>query len=382
MPEARTVAARVFVGAADVEAVGGATRIGQPVGEHARIDALRMRAAGQCRGAFARRVQVAERHVLVRAPLALRERQARERPSDRAVAQRDDGIGHAGVDQRLRADQAARAAGAVDDDEGRRVRREVTGAAHQFAAGHADRAGQAHAAVFVEAPGIEQDELVAAREATLEFVGRDRRRVAPGLDQLAEGLARHVDVAEQLETGFAPGAQSTGEQRDVGVAQRLQLARRHRRHAFPVVVDDDGHAAPRQAPPGVELQPRGGEVGGPQRMGLGIGRFLAHVEQRDLHPREQRGADVGDRASRQRRRMAGRLRRVQYLRGRGCGRRAGRSGRSGCGVGRGRGDRVGGMQDGHGGGLLAVGRSGGPVRRGARPAIPGWRRGEAGSARR
>ena len=40
-----------------------------------------------------------------------------------------------------------------------------------------------------------------------------------------------------------------------------------------------GGVAARDAAPGVQLQPAGGEVGGKQRVGLGEGVFLAHVDQ-------------------------------------------------------------------------------------------------------
>src|SRR5258708_25339312 len=54
------------------------------------------------------------------------------------------------VDEGLRADYAAGAAGAIHHDEGFRGGSKVMDAQHQFGAGYVDRGGNGHANVFVE----------------------------------------------------------------------------------------------------------------------------------------------------------------------------------------------------------------------------------------
>src|SRR5450830_721398 len=120
-----------------------------------------------------------------------------------------------------------------------------------------------------------------------------RGGVALGLDQLAKGFAGYVDVAEQLTARVAPALQTAGQQRHLGVAQGLQAARRRIGQAFAVVEHHHGGVQPRDAGPGIELDAAHRQVGRPQRVGLGKGVFLAHVEQGDLASGQQVLADVG-----------------------------------------------------------------------------------------
>ena len=94
-----------------------------------------------------------------------------EGPADGAVAQRHHLVGDAGIDQRLGADDRAGAAGAIDDDGGRGIGRRAAGAQHEFGAGHADRAGDVHGGVFVEAADIEDGDIGLARDQGRDFVG-------------------------------------------------------------------------------------------------------------------------------------------------------------------------------------------------------------------
>ena len=75
-------------------------------------------------------------------------------PGHGAVLQRHDLVAHAGVDQRLRADDAARAAAAVDDDRGIRRRHEIGEAIDQLRAGNADRRGDAVVVILLERAAV------------------------------------------------------------------------------------------------------------------------------------------------------------------------------------------------------------------------------------
>ncbi len=164
--------------------------------------------------------------------------QAGERPAHRAVAQRHHLVRQAGVDQRLRADDAAGAAGAIDDDQRVGRGRDVVDAQHQLGARHVGGARDRDALEFVERPAVDHDHVGAAAHQAVELLGGDARRIAGVLDVLAERLARHVDAGEQLEAGLLPGGDAAVQIGEVGVAgggedrsRRARPGRRRRRTA-------------------------------------------------------------------------------------------------------------------------------------------------------
>ncbi|MCY1453056.1 hypothetical protein D9M71_700230 [compost metagenome] len=105
--------------------------------------------------------------------------------------------------------------------------------------------------------------------------------------QFAKGLARHVDVAEQLATGCAPAGQATFEQSDITVAQGQQAFGGLGGEAFAVVIQRDGGVSPRHAGKNVQFQLRQRNVGGEQRVLLGERVFLAHIDQRQFFMGQQ-----------------------------------------------------------------------------------------------
>ncbi|AJY40699.1 rhodanese-like domain protein [Burkholderia humptydooensis] len=243
------------------------------------------------RGLAPRRV-----HLLGKAPRrAVIERLPRERPADRAVAQRGDRIRQPRVDERLRADDAARAPRAVHDHARRRIGRELAHPQHEFRARHARRARDAHRLVFVEAPRIDDHDVGPRIDQLLHFLRGQRRRVPLRLDELAERLARHVDVDEELAARRLPAGEPAFEQMHARVAERREYRCRARREilAERFAVDRDRRVAARNARPCVEFELRQRKIRGPQRMAARIWVFLAHVDQRDLRAGEQRGAHVG-----------------------------------------------------------------------------------------
>ena len=214
-------------------------------------------------------------------------------PANGAVAQGRHRVGDAGVDQRLRADDAAGAAGAVDDDARGRVRCQLPGAQHQFGARYADAGGNAHGLVFIEAPGIEHYHVGVVVEQCLDFLCRKRRRVALAFHQFAEGFAWHIDVDEQLATGVAPTVQSVFKQADIEVAQVLQALSGDARQTFAIVVDGHLGIAPWNPRVHLQLKFRQGNIGREQRVRFGKGCFFAHIHQCQFFTVQQGLAYVG-----------------------------------------------------------------------------------------
>ena len=147
-------------------------------------------------------------------------------PAHRAVAQRHHLVRQAGVDQRLRADDAAGAAGAIDHHQRVGRRRDVADAQHQLGARHVGGARDRDALEFVERAAVDHHHVGAAAHQAVELLGGNARRVAGVLDVLAERLARHVDAGEQLEAGLLPGGDA---------ALQIQTCRcsRRRRESLP-----------------------------------------------------------------------------------------------------------------------------------------------------
>ena len=154
---------------------------------------------------------------------ALFEFVAGEQPARCAVLQPDDlavephPLQHAGTDD------AARAAGTVDDHRrvGRRVGEGVGDPQRQLGAGHTAAAGDAESPVFLGRAGVEDDQLVAALDPLVQVVGGDFRYVVYDFDALAEVLGRYVDapLGGQVEAG--PAIHAAGEPGDIAIADRL-----------------------------------------------------------------------------------------------------------------------------------------------------------------
>ena len=197
-----------------------------------------------------------------------------------------------GIDQRLRADDRAGAAGAIDDDGGLGVRRGAAGAQHQFGAGHADRAGNVHGGVFVEPPDIEDLHIGFAGDQASDLFRAQRRRMPAMLDQFAKRLGVGIDVLEQFIAGRLPALQPAVERTDIGKARLLEMIRRQRHQSLAGIVDHDRHILARQPRLGLQRDPVGRHIGGKQRMAGREGGLVPHIEQRDLLARQEREADI------------------------------------------------------------------------------------------
>ena len=93
------------------------------------------------------------------------DREARELPSHGSVLQRHHGVRDAGVAQRLTADDAARAPGAVHNDQRVWARWQIVDAPDQLRARHVDAAGNIHAVVFLERTRVHDDDFLQLLQA-------------------------------------------------------------------------------------------------------------------------------------------------------------------------------------------------------------------------
>ena len=217
-----------------------------------------------------------------------------QQPADGAIAQRRHRVGNAGIHERLRADDAARAPGTVDDDLRGRVRRQFTDAQHKLRPRHAGRSGDAHGLEFVIAARIDDHHVALGIEQRLDFLRAERRRVALCLHVFAKGFAGHVHVLEDLAASRTPAIQTTFEQIDTRVAEFSQFGGRLRGQVHAVVhaIQNNQRIPARNARPCLQLQPRERQVGRPQRVRLRVWVFFAHIDQGDFLAGQQRSAHV------------------------------------------------------------------------------------------
>src|SRR6185295_12145073 len=219
---------------------------------------------------------------------------AGEAPAHRAVLQRDDAIGYAGIAQRLAADDAARAAGAVHHHQRVGVGRRVVHAVGELGARHVDAARDAHAPVFLEGPRVEHHDLLAAGADLVELFGADAWRLVRVLDELAEGLRRHVDAAEKLAARGAPGIAAAVEHLHRRIAQRAQPLRGSGGETLAAVEHHDRRGLARHEIGDDHLEARERRRTGVERMAAVVHALLAYVEQRKLAVPREASAQVGD----------------------------------------------------------------------------------------
>ncbi len=124
--------------------------------------------------------------------------QPRQVPADGAVAERGDPVRDAGVHERLRADDAPRPAGAVDDDQRRRVRRQLADAVHELGARHAMPVGMLIVWYSSKRRASSTTTSACASSSALSSSADSDGVWRRGLDELAERLAGHVHVAKDL----------------------------------------------------------------------------------------------------------------------------------------------------------------------------------------
>ena len=196
--------------------------------------------------------------------------------------QRHNLVRHPGVDQRLRADDAARPPGAGDDDQRIRVGHQIGETIDQFGTGAGLRAGDVEAVELVDRAAVEHDMLGAVAAQRIKLGGGDVRRVAADLDDLGEGLARHVAAGEQRVARHRPRRDAAGQPVDGVVAETIEPLRRPAGDAVIAVDEDDPRRFARHQPRHVELQPAIGQADREQRVAVAMRPLLAQVEKGNL----------------------------------------------------------------------------------------------------
>ncbi|MNG97801.1 hypothetical protein D3C79_569240 [compost metagenome] len=124
------------------------------------------------------------------------QRQVDQVPALGAVFQRVHRVFDTQVDQRLRADDAAGAPGAVDHYRRVRVADQVFQAVAEFTVGAAGGAGDVHLGELLQRSAVEQHQRLALALPLGQCLGADARGVADVLDQLAKRLGRQVHPGE------------------------------------------------------------------------------------------------------------------------------------------------------------------------------------------
>src|SRR5262249_1906912 len=112
-------------------------------------------------------------------------------------------------------------------------------AQRQLGTGHAGRARNRDAAVFVERSAVEHHQIGAAADERVEFASADARRRILVLDELAERLAWNVDAGKELAAQGGPCTDPAPDGGNVGVARLGEDAPRTRRESVVVVAKHD-----------------------------------------------------------------------------------------------------------------------------------------------
>ena len=144
---------------------------------------------------------------------------ARQVPSLCAVFQRHNLVGKTGVDQRLRPDNAASAATAVDDDQGVRRWDQVGKTIHQFRPRHTNGPWDAIAVIFLVGAAVEDYHILAAVDHAFERLGRDPRSLGFMLHHFGKGFTGHVNAIVEAIARLLPSGDAAVEPRHLGIAQ-------------------------------------------------------------------------------------------------------------------------------------------------------------------
>ena len=137
------------------------------------------------------------------------------------------------------------------------------------------------------------DEILARVAHRLQAVRRHARRVPLLLDQLAEGLARHVDagIERVARRAASPARRPPGRARCV--AKRLGTPRRALGNAVAAVAQHQPHRRVRHQRRQAQLEAAVGQRHGEEQMRLAELAVLAHVEERDLAAIREPGLQRG-----------------------------------------------------------------------------------------
>ncbi len=116
--------------------------------------------------------------------------------------------------------------------------------------------------------------------------------MTPRLDQFTESLAVRIDVFEDLEAFFSPARESSREDVDVRVSQRLETFVCRRGSSAALVVNDHECLLPRETRRALDIDAVRRHLAREQRMSARESTLVAHVEKRELPASDEREAQV------------------------------------------------------------------------------------------
>ena len=203
-------------------------------------------------------------------------------PAHGAVFQRHDPIRQTGIDQRLRADDRARAPGAVHHDQRIRVCCECGYPVDQLGSRTIECTGNVHHRVFAHRPGIDHQDVLTGIQLCLQIGRGDARRGITVLDILAERLAGHEHAGIQLVACRAPGTEPASQHMDVAIPETTQYTRRTLCERLVIIGQDDPrpgtwHQATDQP---LEMRKRAGR--GKEQVVLAVHTLFARIQDRKL----------------------------------------------------------------------------------------------------
>ena len=125
-------------------------------------------------------------------------------PPHGTVFKRRYGVGNAGIDQRLSADDAPCPARTVDHNLCVRIRYQIKKSVDQFRTGNIYGTRYVHPEKLLPGSGIENDELFPVSHLFKKRFSADTGCVLVCFDKLSECLADHIDTGKKRESGSAP----------------------------------------------------------------------------------------------------------------------------------------------------------------------------------
>ena len=172
---------------------------------------------------------------------------AGQRPAGSAVFQAEN-IGAAHPLQDPGTDNAAGAAGAVDDNRSIRVQigSQVGNAESQFAAGNAAPAGDAEPAIFLRGTGVEDDHFIPALHPPMQFGGVNFRDAVLDFDLFAKILAGNIDAPLGRVILAGPAVDAAGQHRYIGIAEVVESSGGQGGAAAVIIAQNHRHGRIRQ----------------------------------------------------------------------------------------------------------------------------------------
>lgn len=269
-----------FLRRAHVEQIGRPLVVLRPGCRGRRIDARKAVAFGKlCDALLREALRVVARRTIGGSPAGF-ERKAGLAPCLGAVMQVGDPVGHAGIDQRLRADDGARQAGTGDDHLCLRRRHEVGEAQHQLGAGHADGARHVVLVEFSNRSAVEHDHVSTLALERFEFCSGDDRRALFVADRQRKIDTRRIEGRQAFHAAFRPFRNSTRQRKQLGTAALGQSLSELLGNAAAVIREHGAHCLARDEAVDLRFDRSRRQIGGKQRRCVSDSRAVSDVQHR------------------------------------------------------------------------------------------------------